>query len=179
MNQQDAGSDSTFRNFKEEIAYQGSFRSDLYYRLNVFTIHIPPLRQRIEDIETLSTQFLKQFHEQYGKGPCHLSNSVLPLLQSYSWPGNIRELRNIMERAFLLAVDEPALLPVHLPGELHKADNINSLPSVANLKDMEKQMIEQALKESTSVTQAAKKLGITRSTLYRKINQWKIDKVPL
>jgi sigma-54 dependent transcriptional regulator, acetoin dehydrogenase operon transcriptional activator AcoR len=84
-----------------------------------------------------------------------------------------------MERAFLLAVDAPAILPIHLPGELNKAENINSLPSVANLKDMEKQMVEQALRESMSVTEAAKKLGITRSTLYRKINQWKIDKVLL
>ncbi len=170
---------ATNRNLKEEIAYQGSFRSDLYYRLNVFTIHLPPLRQRIEDIATLSTQFLKQFHEQYGKGPCNLSDSILQRLQSYSWLGNIRELRNIMERAFLLAVDAPAILPIHLPGELNKAENINSLPSVANLKDMEKQMVEQALRESMSVTEAAKKLGITRSTLYRKINQWKIDKVLL
>ncbi|MFC3883463.1 transporter substrate-binding protein [Bacillus songklensis] len=167
---------ATNRNLKEEIAYQGSFRSDLYYRLNVFTIYIPPLRQRIEDIETLSVQFLRQFQQHYGKGPFNLCNSALQLLRSYNWPGNIRELRNVMERAFLLAIDEPKILPLHLPGEFKKADSANSPSSVINLKDMEKQMIEQALKGSTSVTEAAKKLGITRSTLYRKINQWNIPK---
>jgi sigma-54 dependent transcriptional regulator, acetoin dehydrogenase operon transcriptional activator AcoR len=167
---------ATNRNLKEEVTYQGSFRSDLYYRLNVFTIHIPPLRQRIEDIETLSLQFLKQFEQKYGKGPFNLCNSALQLLQSYNWPGNIRELRNVMERAFLLAIDEPKILPLHFPEEFQKAGSANSPSSVTNLKNMEKQMIEQALKGSTSVTEAAKKLGITRSTLYRKINQWNIHK---
>jgi len=84
---------ATNRNLKEEIAYQGSFRSDLYYRLNVFTIHVPPLRQRIEDIPYLSIQFLHQFHQYYGKGPLELSDSALQMLQSYHWPGNIRELK--------------------------------------------------------------------------------------
>jgi sigma-54 dependent transcriptional regulator, acetoin dehydrogenase operon transcriptional activator AcoR len=170
---------ATNRNLKEEIAYKGSFRSDLYYRLNVFTIHIPPLRDRKEDIETLSMQFLKNFQQHYyGKGPCNLSNSALQLLQSYNWPGNIRELRNVIERAFLLAIDEPEILPIHLPEEIQNANRAISPSSVNNLKDVEKQMIEQALKESKSLTEAAKKLGITRSTLYRKIKQWKIHKTP-
>jgi sigma-54 dependent transcriptional regulator, acetoin dehydrogenase operon transcriptional activator AcoR len=169
---------ATNRNLKEEIAYQGSFRSDLYYRLNVFTVHIPPLRHRKEDIEILAIQFLEQFHHHYGKGPLNLCHSALQLLQSYNWPGNIRELRNIMERAFLLAINEPKILSSHLPEEFQKAESVDSPSSVTNLKDMEKQMIERALRESTSVTEAAKKLGITRSTLYRKINQWKIHKIP-
>jgi sigma-54 dependent transcriptional regulator, acetoin dehydrogenase operon transcriptional activator AcoR len=168
---------ATNRNLKEEIAYNGSFRSDLYYRLNVFTIQIPPLRDRKEDIETLSVQFLQNFQQHYyGKGTCKLSNSALQLLQSYIWPGNIRELRNVIERAFLLAIDEPEILPIHFPEELQKANGAVSPSSIINLKDIEKQVIEQALKESTSLTEAAKKLGITRSTLYRKIKQWKIHK---
>jgi transcriptional regulator with PAS, ATPase and Fis domain/ABC-type branched-subunit amino acid transport system substrate-binding protein len=168
---------ATNRNLKEEIAYQGSFRSDLYYRLNVFTIHIPPLRERKEDIEILSMQFLKNFQQHYyGKGACKLSNSALQLLQSYNWPGNIRELRNVIERAFLLAIDEPEILPIHLPEEIQNANRAISPSSIKNLKDIERQMIEQALKESTSLTEAAKKLGITRSTLYRKIKQWNIHK---
>jgi transcriptional regulator with PAS, ATPase and Fis domain len=168
---------ATNRNLKEEIAYRGSFRSDLYYRLNVFTIHIPPLRDRKEDIETLSMQFLKNFQQHYyGKGACKLSNSALQLLQSYNWPGNIRELRNVIERAFLLAIDEPEILPIHLPEEIQNANRAVSPSSIKNLKDVEKQMIEQALKESKSLTEAAKKLGITRSTLYRKIKQWEIHK---
>lgn len=170
---------ATNRNLKEEIAYQGSFRSDLYYRLNVFTIHLPPLRQRIEDIESLSIEFLQQFYQHYGKGPLTLCDSALRTLQLYSWPGNIRELRNTMERAFLLALEENKILRNHLPADFQKVNSTNLNASVANLKDMEKQMIVQALKSSTSVTEAAKKLGITRSTLYRKMNHWKIEKIPL
>lgn len=122
-------------------------------------------------------QFLQNFQQHYyGKGACKLSNSALQLLQSYNWPGNIRELRNVIERAFLLAIDEPEILPIHLPEELQNANRSVSSSSIKNLKDVEKQMIEQALKESKSLTEAAKKLGITRSTLYRKIKQWEIHK---
>ncbi|MBE3571038.1 MAG: transporter substrate-binding protein [Bacillales bacterium] len=166
---------ATNRNLKEEIAYQGSFRSDLYYRLNVFTIHIPPLRQRVEDIPNLCEQFLRQFHQYYGKGPLALSDSALQLLQSYNWPGNIRELRNIIERAFLLAINEQHILPCHLPDEFEKLDIVKQSYSIGKLKDIEKQIIEQVLQQSSSITEAAKTLGVTRSTLYRKIEKWNIQ----
>ncbi|GIM46344.1 hypothetical protein DNHGIG_18930 [Collibacillus ludicampi] len=166
---------ATNRNLREEIAYQGSFRSDLYYRLNVFTITIPPLRQRTEDINHLALEFLQQFHQYYGKGPTSLSPLTLQALQNYSWPGNIRELRNVMERAFLLAIEEEEVSVQHLPGEFHhtKAALPTSIPS---LKDMERLTIEQVLSESSSISEAAKKLGITRSTLYRKMDQWGISR---
>lgn len=166
---------ATNRNLKEEIAYQGSFRSDLYYRLNVFTIQIPPLRQRIEDIPYLSIQFLHQFHQYYGKGPLELSDSALQMLQSYHWPGNIRELKNIMQRAFLLAIHEPKILPLHLPEDFQNSSTIKQ-HFVGNLKYVEKQIIEQVLQETKNMTEAAQILGITRSTLYRKMNKWNIQK---
>ncbi|WP_339228963.1 transporter substrate-binding protein [Aeribacillus sp. FSL K6-2833] len=166
---------ATNRNLKEEIAYQGSFRSDLYYRLNVFTIHVPPLRQRIEDIPYLSIQFLHQFHQYYGKGPLELCDSALQMLHSYHWPGNIRELKNIMQRAFLLAIHEPKILPLHLPEDFQNSSTIKQ-HFVGNLKYVEKQMIEQVLQETKNMTEAAQILGITRSTLYRKMNKWNIRK---
>jgi sigma-54 dependent transcriptional regulator, acetoin dehydrogenase operon transcriptional activator AcoR len=168
---------ATNRNLKEEIAYQGSFRSDLYYRLNVFTIHIPPLRQRIEDIPNLSAQFLHQFHQHYKKGPLELCDSTLRLLQSYNWPGNIRELRNFIERAFLLAINEQKILPHHLPEDFQKFSITKQPHLTSNLKNMEKQLIEQVLQQSQSISEAAKILGVTRSTLYRKIKKWKIQHV--
>ncbi|AUI37048.1 transporter substrate-binding protein [Geobacillus sp. LEMMJ02] len=167
---------ATNRNLKEEIAYQGSFRSDLYYRLNVFTIHVPPLRHRIEDIPDLSMQFLHQFHQYYGKGPLELCDSALQMLQSYHWPGNIRELKNVMERAFLLAINEPKILPLHLPEDFQNFSTIKQSHLAGNLKYMEKQMIEQVLQETKNITEAAKILGVTRSTLYRKMNKWNIRK---
>jgi transcriptional regulator with PAS, ATPase and Fis domain len=167
---------ATNRNLKEEIAYQGSFRSDLYYRLNVFTIHIPPLRHRIEDIPDLSMQFLHQLHQYYGKGPLELCDSALQMLQSYHWPGNIRELKNVMERAFLLAINEPKILPLHLPEDFQNSSTIKQSHLAGNLRSMEKQMIEQVLQETKNITEAAKILGVTRSTLYRKMNKWNIRK---
>lgn len=89
------------RNLKEEIAYQGSFRSDLYYRLNVFSIKLPPLRQRIEDIEGLAMQFLNDFLRHYGARPTGIDEQVFAAFQRYSLPGNIRELRNVMERVYI------------------------------------------------------------------------------
>jgi sigma-54 dependent transcriptional regulator, acetoin dehydrogenase operon transcriptional activator AcoR len=166
---------ATNRNLREEIAYQGSFRSDLYYRLNVFTITIPPLRQRTEDIHHLALEFLQQFHQYYGKGPTSVSPLALQALKNYSWPGNIRELRNVMERAFLLAIEEKEVSVHHLPGEFHRSNA--ALPtSKPTLKDMERLTIEQVILESSSISEAAKKLGITRSTLYRKMNQWGIPR---
>ncbi|WP_051330922.1 sigma-54-dependent Fis family transcriptional regulator [Aneurinibacillus terranovensis] len=168
---------ATNRNLKEQIAYQGTFRSDLYYRLNVFTIHAPPLRQRIEDIEYLSAQFLNQMQQHYGKGPLLISRSALKVLQEHPWPGNVRELRNIIERAFHLAIDEPEILPRHFPEDLQHSNRVDLKPSAVNLREIEKQLIEQVLHESSSVSEAARKLGITRSTLYRKMSQWNIYKV--
>ncbi|TVZ80607.1 transcriptional regulator with PAS, ATPase and Fis domain [Aeribacillus composti] len=167
---------ATNRNLKEEIAYQGSFRSDLYYRLNVFTIQIPPLRHRLEDIPYLSAQFLHQFHQYYGKGPLELCDSALQMLQSYYWPGNIRELKNVMERAFLLAIHETKICPMHLPEDFQSSSTIKQSHVVGNLKSLEKQMIEQVLQETKNMTEAAKILGVTRSTLYRKMNKWNIRK---
>jgi sigma-54 dependent transcriptional regulator, acetoin dehydrogenase operon transcriptional activator AcoR len=165
---------ATNRNLKEEIAYSGSFRSDLYYRLNVFTIEIPPLRNRLEDIESLCFCFLRELHHQYGKGPISINTPSLELLKTYAWPGNIRELRNAIERAFFHCIGESEIRAAHLPGEIIETSTTIGHSSGYSLKNMEKQMIEQALRGTENITEAAKSLGITRSTLYRKIKQWGI-----
>jgi DNA-binding NtrC family response regulator/ABC-type branched-subunit amino acid transport system substrate-binding protein len=165
---------ATNRHLKEEIAFQGSFRSDLFYRLNVFTITIPTLQQRSEDMEILALQFLNNFCEHYKKGPSSLSIYALQALKKHSWPGNVRELRNVMERAFLLAKDEKVVDYYHLPPELQDKTEPVFVRSSNNLKKLEKETIEKALQEASSISEAARNLGITRSTLYRKMNNWKI-----
>lgn len=165
---------ATNRHLKEEIAFRGSFRSDLYYRLNVFTITMPSLQQRWQDVEILALQFLEDFRKSYSKGPVALSAHALQALQKYSWPGNIRELRNVMERAFLLAKEEKVVDFTHLTSELQGSMEAVSLGSPANLKTIERETIEKALHEASSISEAARILGITRSTLYSKMKNWKI-----
>lgn len=167
---------ATNRDLQEEIAYNNSFRSDLYYRLNVLSIRIPALRERPEDIEALVWAFINEFETIYEGGPKQLENETMQLLIEYPWPGNIRELRNVMERAFLLArggksnVISNAYLPREIKGYYQR-----KTPSVLSLKDVEKQVIVQTLFETNSVKEASKKLGIGRSTLYRKIKEFEIS----
>lgn len=166
---------ATNRDLEEEIAYNDSFRSDLYYRLNVLNINIPPLRERPEDIEALAWKFLYEFQEVYGDGPKGFDKEVMQLFIEYPWPGNIRELRNIVERSYLLARGKSTLivttyLPKKLQGYYERAE-FSSL----SLKEVEKKMIVQALEKTKNINEASKQLGIGRSTLYRKMKEFKIS----
>ena len=102
---------ATHRNLEQRIA-EGTFREDLYYRLNVFPIHVPPLRERVEDIPLLVWRFVEEFSKAFGKRIDSIDKDNLAALQQYSWPGNIRELRNVVERAMIVATrpaaDDPA-----------------------------------------------------------------------
>ncbi|OMP68042.1 transporter substrate-binding protein [Domibacillus epiphyticus] len=162
---------ATNRNLKEEIAYQGSFRSDLYYRLHVLSITIPPLRKRIEDIPQLVEQFASHFHDHYGKGPLKVSNTALELLQKYQWPGNLRELKNIIERSFILAMSSDCIDTDHFSSDLKnglgKTDG-----GPYSLQHAEKKLIETAIMKAGSISDAASHLGISRSTLYRKMKTY-------
>ncbi|MDR2573438.1 MAG: sigma 54-interacting transcriptional regulator [Desulfovibrio sp.] len=109
---------ATNRNL-EKMVEDGLFRRDLYYRLNVFPINLPPLRERADDILPLAVHFLRKFAEANGRRPVQLSEKASVLLQGYAWPGNIRELENVMERAVLLLGQDDMLSPQHLPPALH------------------------------------------------------------
>jgi PAS domain S-box-containing protein len=160
----------------------GSFRSDLFYRLHVFPIGIPSLRERGEDIPLLVEYFIDRYARKSGKNIKSVNKKTLELLQSYPWPGNIRELQNVIERSVILceteifSIDESWLprQPLHTP----EPDPQVELPR--RLLVQEKDMIEAALKESRGrifgPTGAAAKLGIPRSTLESKIKSLKIDK---
>ena len=159
----------------------GSFRSDLFYRLNVFPIEVPPLRERREDIRLLVEYFIDRYARNVGKNITSINKKTLDLVQSYSWPGNIRELQNVIERSVILcetntfSIDESWLRQQPL---LTEAKDQVELPQTRLAH--EKEMIETALKESHGrvygPTGAAAKLGIPRSTLESKIRSLRIDK---
>jgi len=150
------------------------FREDLYYRLNVFSIQLPPLRNRVEDIPALSNYFLSYYSARENKENLHLSNDTIKLLQQHSWRGNIRELSNVLERAVILA-DEKEILPEHLSYEIQARDKT---PSVnLSLASVEKIHIEKVLDHTKgNKTKAAEFLGIGLTTLYRKMEEYHISK---
>jgi transcriptional regulator with GAF, ATPase, and Fis domain len=171
---------ATNRDLEAAIA-EGTFRSDLFYRLNVFPIEIPPLRQRREDIRMLVQYFIDRYATELGKNIRNVSKETLDLFQSYAWPGNIRELRNVIERSIIVcetetfSVDESWLSRQPLP-----AQPTGKVELRQRLADQEREAIQAALTESRGrvfgPTGAAARLGIARSTLESKIRTLKIDK---
>jgi len=157
----------------------GTFRSDLFYRLNVFPIHVPPLRKRPEDVPILVEYFVKRFAEKMAKRIRQIDKRTLELCERYEWPGNIRELQNIVERSVILCSDDTfSIDEAWLPSSSIRADGSDALPQT--LQGQEKDMIESALAKSRGKVAgprgAAAKLGIPPSTLESKIKQLRIDK---
>ena len=157
---------------------QGRFRQDLRYRISVFPIALPPLRERTEDLEALSQHFLHLFA---GKGaqrtPPQLTSDTLEHLRRYRWPGNIRELRNVLERALILA-DGPWITPDLLPPELQEAvaRRQDSERGHFDLAGVEKAHILKVLQATGgNKTRAAELLHIAVSTLYRKLEEYGIN----
>ena len=149
------------------------FREDLYYRLNVFPIVIPPLRERVDDIEPLIERFLTQFNKKYGMHKT-FSRETAAIMKRYSWPGTIRELRNIVERVMIVSTED-CITADHLPVEVNqvqvKSGNIildNVVDLKAHLEEIELVYIEHAMDKYGNVRDAAKSLGMTASTLVRK-----------
>jgi PAS domain S-box-containing protein len=169
---------ATNRDLAAAIA-SGTFRADLFYRLNVFPIHVPPLRNRKEDIPMLVEYFVKRYAEKARKQISKIDKNTLKLCQSYAWPGNIRELQNIVERSVILCtgntfwIDEAWLSSQDAP-------RLESGPLTKALQSYEKELIEAALAESKGKVAgpngAAARLGIPRSTLDLKIKQLNIKK---
>jgi PAS domain S-box-containing protein len=158
----------------------GTFRADLYYRLNVFPIHVPPLRERKEDIPMLVEYFVKRYAEKVRKQISKINKNTLKLCQSYPWPGNIRELQNIVERSVILCTGDTFWIDEAWLSGQNAPRPESSRPLTENVRSYEKQIIETALAASKGKVAgsngAAAKLGIPPSTLHLKINQLNIKK---
>jgi two-component system NtrC family response regulator len=159
---------------------EGKFREDLYYRLNVITIHLPPLRERREDIPVLSFHFLKKMTPTYRCSG--ISEEALALLRRYDWPGNVRELQNVIERALILCQDGE-ISAHHLPREITDHVYATGMPEpssnkefeTGSLNEAEKRLIEKALTQTGgNRTKAAALLGITRSALLYRIHKYQL-----
>ncbi|MGH7503987.1 MAG: sigma-54-dependent transcriptional regulator [Longimicrobiales bacterium] len=168
---------ATNQDLEREIR-SGAFRSDLYYRLNVITLHIPPLRERMDDIPLLAEHFLTRLNEtrRNGNGPIRLSEEGLAALQGYDWPGNVRELENALERAAVLSPGAE-ILPDGLPGRIRSPDApplvSDKAPANPTLELIERAYILWVLEaEGGNKAKAAEVLGIDPSTLYRKLNRY-------
>jgi two-component system nitrogen regulation response regulator NtrX len=163
---------STNKNLQEEIE-RGNFREDLFYRLNVIPFHVPPLRERTEDIPLLADHFIKEFTSAYGRKPKELTREAYQALQGYHWPGNVRELRNLMERLVIMnpqvRVDARHIpLPRSRPTSEPPQEGFSSLQEVR--ESVEREYILKKLDETAgNVTRAAELLGLERSNLYRKM----------
>ncbi len=167
-----------------EMVSQNTFRQDLFYRLNVLAITIPPLRDRREDIIPLAKHFLKTFSDKHNSESTKLSAATLDILQTYRFPGNVRELQNILERALLLS-DSNTIEPVHLPVEVQSGDDAHfDEPLSMNLKletkkaqeSVEQRLIIKALNQAKNNHKlAAQMLGISRGSLYNKLEKLQIN----
>ena len=156
---------------------EGRFREDLFYRISVFPISLPPLRERREDIPLLITHFIEKFNKEMEKEIDNIAPQAMNVLLNYYYPGNIRELRNIIEHAFICSKDN-TILPEHLPAELLREGerlNITSMKS-SSLDNVEKEWILRMLEETGwRYAETARRLGISRTTLWRKVKSFGIE----
>jgi DNA-binding NtrC family response regulator len=156
----------------------GRFREDLYYRLSVMPLRLPPLRERSRDDRlTLVTRLLGDLRNELPEGPAQLSSEALERLLSYPWPGNVREMRNVLERALILGRGRPELSVEHLPGEFRARPGIGDRRHTPlSLDELERQHIERTLRHhGGNRTRAAAELGISRATLINKIKRYAIS----
>jgi DNA-binding NtrC family response regulator len=176
---------ATHRDLKRAVA-DGRFREDLYFRLNVVPIDLPPLRERVEDIRLLADHFAARFCRELGRAAVRLDAGALEALSAYAWPGNVRELRNVIERVVLLEADD-VILPEHLPAEIAGPRARSGGPAAAGgdpfpagvvrpLNDVEQLAIEHALRVCDgNKTRAAQALGISRQTLRTKLKEFAME----
>jgi two-component system NtrC family response regulator len=170
------------RNLKEDVA-NGLFREDLYYRLNVIHLEVPPLKERIEDIRLLVNHFIEKYRKDQGKEKIELSPEAWKPIYNYSWPGNVRELENVIERAVVLNSGGKISkedLPSEISSEREEVSIEGFLPQGAKLQktleDIEEQLIRRALSQSNNVqSHAAEMLGITKSLMQHKMKKYNIS----
>lgn len=154
-----------------EMVEKNEFRQDLLYRMNTVEINLPPLRERASDIPALATYFIEVYCKKYRKEPKKLSSSAAKKLQKYHFPGNVRELQHALERAIIMA-DEDVLQPTDFMFLVEKNDAQDMDFSEYDLETVEKMMIQKAIsKYSGNISKAAKSLGLTRASLYRRLEK--------
>jgi DNA-binding NtrC family response regulator len=162
----------------EDMVKASTFREDLYYRLNVVTIHLPALRERPEDIPLLTMHFLKAFGEAHGKCNLEIVPELMEFLENYSWPGNVRQLRNAVENMVVLARGD-RLTCENLPASLEAEpllDGAHSASTPKSLVALQRAAVEKALAEYHGHrTRAAESLGISVRTLQRKLKAWGLE----
>lgn len=162
----------------EQAIREGQLREDLYYRLAVFEIHLPPLRERLEDLPLLGQHFIGRMNAKHGTAVEGIRDAALDRLGAYRWPGNIRELRNLMERAVVLAKDgwiDSGHLPPYLTGTPPRG-NVIELPVGTTVAEAEKELILRTLEESDhNKAEAARRLGIDVKTVRNKLKAWGIE----
>jgi two-component system response regulator HydG len=160
---------ATNMNLKEMVD-KNEFRQDLYFRINTVEIHVPPLRDRLDDIPAISNHFLEIYRKKYNKQETKISTEAFKKLKKYNWPGNIRELQHIIERTVIMN-NANILNANDFVINISESNSINK--SNLNLEDVEKQTIERALKKHNfNVSAAAKELGLGRTTMYRKMTKY-------
>lgn len=166
----------------ESMVTEGTFRSDLFYRMNVLTVKIPALRESRNDIKDLAIYYLNLFNDKYNKQK-YFSDGVVKTFLQYAWPGNVRELENLIERLVILSEDE-LIEEKDLPQKMMKQNIISNVPYHSNkttmpeiLEEMEKKMIIDAIEKENSTRKAAKFLGVTQSLLMRRIRKYNIQLV--
>ena len=168
---------ATNRNLEEAVK-SGRFREDLYYRLNVFPLHIPPLRERKSDIVLLADYFAEKYADRNGKRIKRISTPAIDLLTSYSWPGNVRELENAIERAVILSRDQ-VIHSYDLPPSLQSPSSTNTEPTTtleAALSRLEKELVVEALKIADgNMAAAARRLGITERQMGLRVRHYGIN----
>ncbi len=165
---------STNKNLEEEVA-KGNFRKDLFYRLNVFPIYVPPLRERREDIPYLARYFIRKFSVKYRRDVEDISEGALKVLMDYDWPGNVRELKNLMER-LVITVNKRVIEEKDLPFPLGSTFSTDRPVSLKEAKELfEREYIMKLLKKNDwNISRTAEELGIERAHLYRKLKSYGI-----
>lgn len=164
---------STNRNLKKDVE-EGRFRKDLFYRINIIMLELPPLRERIADIPLLVNEFIKEFCIRENKEIPEVADEVMQIFQKYHWPGNIRQLKNVIERAVVLSKNNVITFK-ELPEEFSEINKDINLNTNKTLKDIEKQAILNVLKECKgNKSKSAKILGISRKAFYNKLKEFQI-----
>ena len=169
---------ATNKTLIEEVKKQ-NFREDLYYRINVIYLKVPPLRERKEDIPPLVQAFLRQYGMQNSRKIGVIDKEAMAALTRYDWPGNVRELKNVIERMTVLSTGNRLTLeqvPEDVRGSRNSPTSLIAAGGIRTLTDAEKEMIRETLKETRgNKSKAAEKLGISRRTLYRKIEEYQLE----